>query len=235
MTPQSPRIYIYKITFEEVLYYYYGVHKEKRYNEYYMGSPMTHKWMWDFYTPQKQILEIFDYTDEGWLEANKIEQRLIKPFFNTDNWCLNESCGGNISLEILRKNGKVMGETFGEINGKKTYENKIGIHGRTKEQIIEDSKNASARAKELGVGIYSQSKEELSKNGKKGGKKAQKTLKDKKLAIYSISTEERKKIVEKTNSQKWMCLETEYVSTAAGVVAYQKARGIDTSKRKRIS
>ena len=55
MTSQSPRIYLYKITFEEVSYYYYGVHKEKRYNEYYMGTPVTHKWVWDFYTPKKHI------------------------------------------------------------------------------------------------------------------------------------------------------------------------------------
>jgi hypothetical protein len=47
------RIYTYKITFEEVPYYYWGSHKEKRYNEYYMGSPVTHKWCWDFYTPKK--------------------------------------------------------------------------------------------------------------------------------------------------------------------------------------
>ena len=44
MTSQSPRIYIYKITFDEVLYYYYGVHKEKYFNQEYWGSPVTHKW-----------------------------------------------------------------------------------------------------------------------------------------------------------------------------------------------
>ena len=56
MTKQSPRIYTYKITFEEVPYYYYGVHKEKRFNEEYWGSPHTNKWAWEFYTPKKQIL-----------------------------------------------------------------------------------------------------------------------------------------------------------------------------------
>ncbi len=33
-----------------------------------------------------------------------------------------------------------------------------------------------------------------------------------------------------TNSQRWKCCETGYVSTAAGVVSYQRVRGIDTSK-----
>ena len=84
----QPRIYTYKITFEEVPYYYYGSHKEKKYNEYYMGSPVTHKLMWDFYTPKKQILEIFNSRED----ANIIENRLIKPILN-DKWCLNENCG----------------------------------------------------------------------------------------------------------------------------------------------
>ena len=120
MTSQSPRIYTYKITFEEVPYYYYGVHKEKKFDEYYMGSPCTHKWCWELYTPNKQILEIFPFTDEGWLEANKVEQRLIKPVFNTDKWCLNESCAGTLSIEQTRKAGRK--------GGKKIVELKLGIH-----------------------------------------------------------------------------------------------------------
>ena len=71
MTSQSPRIYIYKITFEEVPYYYYGVKKEKYFNEEYWGSPITNKWCWELYTPKKQILQLFDYTDEGYVEAVK--------------------------------------------------------------------------------------------------------------------------------------------------------------------
>ena len=106
MALHSPRIYTYKITFEEVPYYYYGVKKEKYYNQEYWGSPKTNKWCWEFYTPKKQILELFEYSDEGWIEAQEVEKRLIKPVFNVDKWCLNESCGGRISLDILRKNGK---------------------------------------------------------------------------------------------------------------------------------
>ena len=99
MTLQSPRIYTYKITFGEVPYYYSGVHKERRFDEEYWGSPETNKWCWELYNPKKQILEIFPFTDEGWIEANKVEQRLIKPVFNTDKWCLNESCAGTISIK----------------------------------------------------------------------------------------------------------------------------------------
>jgi hypothetical protein len=54
----QPRIYTYKITFEEVPYYYYGVHKEKTFNEEYWGSPVTNKWCWEFYTPKKTNIRI---------------------------------------------------------------------------------------------------------------------------------------------------------------------------------
>ena len=37
------------------------------------------------------------------------------------------------------------------------------------------------------------------------------------------------------NSQKWMCLETGFISTLGPLTRYQNKRGIDTSKRKRIS
>jgi hypothetical protein len=124
MTSQSPRIYTYKITFEEVPYYYYGSKKEKYYNQPYMGSPVTNKWVWEYYTPKKQILEVFGYTDEGYEECRKMEDRLIKPVIN-DPWCLNESFGGKISLKILQENGRALGNIYGKINGKKTYEKVI--------------------------------------------------------------------------------------------------------------
>jgi hypothetical protein len=100
----QPRIYTYKIAFEEVPYYYYGSKKEKYFNEEYWGSPVTNKWCWELYTPKKQILELFDFTDDGYEECRKIEDRLIKPVLN-DLWCLNESCGGNYSLKIRKDTG----------------------------------------------------------------------------------------------------------------------------------
>ena len=106
MTLQSPRIYTYKITFEEVPYYYYGMHQEKVFGEEYWGSPKTNKWCWELYTPKKQILETFDSRKK----ANEVEQRLIRPVFNTDKWCLNENCGGFISMDLYRKIGKKTAE-----------------------------------------------------------------------------------------------------------------------------
>ena len=221
MTSQSPRIYIYKITFEEVLYYYYGVHKERNYDEEYWGSPVTNKWCWELYTPKKQILELFDYTDEGYIEAQKVEGRLIKPVFNTDKWCLNANCMGVFSLEQKRKAGKIGGKIGGKIvglnhkenktsifaltpeqkseaskkGGLKCKENKSGVCGISKEQRQENVKKSHETQRKNNTGFFGMTKEQKSDAGKKGGKKgginAQKTLEEKNLGIYGLTKEER--------------------------------------------
>ncbi len=188
MTSQSPRIYIYKITFEEVPYYYYGVHKEKKFDEYYMGSPVTHKWMWDFYTPKKQILQLFDVTDEGWIEAQKVETRLIRPFFNADKWCLNESCGGLFSLEVSSKAGKIGGKK----TGKKNYELGLGIASITPEERSENGKKIGKKNYELGLGFHSLTKEQRSENGKRGGKIGGKKAKELGVGIHAFTPEQRR-------------------------------------------
>ena len=192
-----PRIYTYKINFEEVPYYYYGSKKEKYYNQEYWGSPYTHKWCWQFYTPKKQILEFFEYSDEGWLKAQETEKQLIKPFYRNDKWCLNENCGGKISLKVSSKNG--------------------------------------SRTKENGTGIFSLTKEERSQNSKKSGKISGKKCYETKTGVFSLTPEERSKLSKQVASQKWMCTITGYTSNAPGLSTYQKARGIDTSRRRRIA
>jgi hypothetical protein len=231
MTSQSLRIYLYKITFEEVPYYYYGVHKEKKFDEYYVGTPVTHKWCWNFYTPKKQILQLFDYTDEGWIEAQEIEKQLIKPFYNIDKWCLNENVGGYFSLEASRKNGRIV--------GLKHKENSTGFCGRTPEQMSEDGRKSGLKHKENGTGIFAQTPEQRSENSRKIGFKT----KEDGTGIFSMTAEEQSERSRKggkiggkiTNSQKWECLETGYVSNAGALSHYQNHRGIDTSKRKRIA
>jgi hypothetical protein len=263
MTNQSPRIYTYKITFEEVPYYYYGIHKEKRFNEEYWGSPKTNKWVWEFYTPNKQILQFFEFSEEGWLEANKIEERLIRPFYNTDKWCLNESCGGYISLKIRQENGKTLGLTYGKINGKKLgiknvetghiqnlgkiygnkhKENKTGVCGLTKDELVEIGRKTGYKTYQRGTGVHGLTPEQRTENGKKyghlGGKVSGKMQYELKIGIHGMSREERQKNAKRTmtelNSQKWMCMETGFISTPYGLSRYQNTRGIDKSKRIRI-
>jgi hypothetical protein len=320
MTSQSPRIYTYKITFEEVPYYYYGSHKEKVFDEEYWGSPVTNKWCWELYTPKKQILEVFPFTDEGYIEVQKVEGRLIRPVFNTDKWCLNENCLGVFSLEQKRKAGKIGGEIGGKIVGKRAYELGIGIFGMTdeekrevslrgvetqrknntgifaitNEQRRENVKKSHETQRKENKGFFGMTKEQKSEAGKKGGsiggKKSQETLKNKKLGIYGLTPEERiengkkggkisgrktyenktglfsmtederkqanKKVAEtnrkngtgiygmtteqrsentrRFQSQRWMCLITNYISSPSGLTKYQKFRGIDTTHRVRV-
>lgn len=236
MTSKSPRIYLYKITFEEVPYYYYGVKKEKYFNEEYWGTPKTNKWCWELYAPKKQILQLFDFTDKGWLEALEVEKRLIKPFYNIDKWCLNESCGGVVSLEINRETGRKM------------YEMKIGFHKFSKEERNEASKKGGyitgRKMRDERKGIFALTEEEWLGNRIKAGSISGKKLKEESKGIFGLTEEEKrynavlggKSAAKITNSQKWECCETGYASTAAGVVSHQKSKGIDTSKsnRKRI-
>jgi hypothetical protein len=170
MTSQSPRIYLYKITFEEVPYYYYGIKKEKYFNQEYWGSPVTNKWCWKFYTPQKQILQIFDYNDDGYIEAQKIEKRIISRVLN-DKWCLNENVGGILSLNCYQKNiGKkrsdetkkrisaaLTGRTFSEQHIKNLRESKNNL----KQKEI-SRKNAEKRR---GIPLGEEHKEKLRISG----------------------------------------------------------------------
>jgi hypothetical protein len=208
MTSQSPRIYTYKITFEEVPYYYYGSKKEKQYNQEYWGSPKTNKWCWELYTPKKQILELFEFSDDGYEECRKVEDRLIKPVLN-DPWCLNERCGGNFSIKHQQEAGKKGGLSH--------KQNGTGFFKLTKEERSELSKECGKKggkiSKELGKGIHGRTKEQMTEDGKRGGVIGGKNA----------------------SSQKWICTETGFITNSGCLSQYQKARGIETSKRVRIS
>ena len=233
MTSQSPRIYTYKITFDEVPYYYYGMKAEKVYDEEYWGSPKTHKWCWKLYTPKKQILETFNSRED----ADEVERRLIKPVYNTDKWCLNENCGGLFSLDTCSRAGK----KGGKINAK----NKTGVCGRSKEKMREDGRKGGVKSGkmngkmnvELGRGIFALSEEEMWKYRSNGGKVSGKKQKELGVGIFAIPPEKVQERNKKNALQRWECLETGFVTNAGNLTQYQKARGIDTSKtnRKRIS
>jgi hypothetical protein len=240
----SPRIYVYKITFEEVLYYYYGAHKEKKFDEIYFGTPVTHRWCWELYTPKKQILEIFDYSDEGWKEAQRVEKRLIKPFYNTDKWCLNENCGGIISLDMCKKGldtqkknkvglfglTKKQKSEIGRKSALQNYQNGIGLAAISQEKRSETSKKTVEKNRQNKIGIFGLTKEQMSENGRKNGLKR----KENKTGFFKMSLEEKREVCKKTNSQKWKCLETGYITTPGPLTIYQKSKGIDITKRIRI-
>jgi general stress protein YciG len=143
------------------------------------------------------------------------------------------------------------GRKGGKIGGQKNKENKTGYMGRSREKMTEDGKKGAQKVQELGIGIFALTSEELSASAKKayanglgklpkevrseiGRRNGRKNYEEGK-GYFSITPEERKEINKKINSQRWMCLETGYVSNSGGLSRHQKARGIDTSKRKRIA
>lgn len=140
-----------------------------------------------------------------------------------------------VGVHSLTKEQKIKaGKKGGAKGGKKSYEFGLGIHGRTKEKMFEDSKKAGKRAKELGVGIHGWSKEQFSENNKKSGKKSYELG----VGVHSLTKEELSEAGKKggkiASLQRWVCLETGFIANAGNLAKYQRARGIDTSKRKRL-
>jgi hypothetical protein len=155
----TPRIYTYKVTFEEVPYWYWGVHKEKKFGEVYLGSPKTHKWAWTFYTPKVQILELFDYSQEGWSQAKKVEKRLIGPDLN-NSLCLNESCNGDFSIGALKRGGEKGGKVVGKLNRENGHMSKIQVLGGT----VQGRRNAIEK-----TGVCGRTTKKMREDGTKGG------------------------------------------------------------------
>jgi len=255
MSNQSPRIYVYKITFKEVPHYYYGVHKEKKFNEDYFGSPVTHKNYWELYTPIKEYIKFFEFNDEGFKQARIFENSLIGPALN-EELCLNAHCGGGMSLKVYKTSGKLGGlvnylrgngihalskeqkiENASKA-GKKSFELGVGVHARSSEKMTEDGIKGGTLLHKLGLGIHSMTKEEKSEAGKIGGMIAGRKTYELGLGVHSLSEEEknqaRKKAAKTQHAQRWECTVTGHVSSPCGLSSYQRARGIDTTNRKRI-
>jgi len=55
------------------------------------------------------------------------------------------------------------------------------------------------------------------------------------IARKAMTLEQRIESGRKASSQKWQCTETGFITNAGSLTHYQKARGIDTSNRVRLS
>lgn len=174
-----------------------------------------------FYVPKEQAIE------NGKKGGNKTKELGVGIF--------------GLTPEEKSKNSK----KSGSVGGKRNVELGVGIFSMTEEEKkLASSKGGKIggkiggrKTKELGVGFFAMSEEEKyqarSKGAKTGigGKKA----KELGVGIFALSKEQRSENAKITNSQKWMCLETGFITHPATLSKYQKARNIDTSKRKRIS
>lgn len=104
-----------------------------------------------------------------------------------------------------------MASKGGKIGGKKCAELKLGAHAPGMQSAL------GKKTAELKVGIHGRSAEQMTADGKKGGKIGGPIA----AAI--------------TNAQKWQCLVTCHISTPAGLSNYQKKRGIDTKLRVKLN
>jgi len=146
-----------------------------------------------------------------------------------------------ISPEERSKNSK----KGGSIGGKRNVELGTGLFSMTDEEKKKASskggkaggKKGGNKTKELGVGFFAMSEEEKyqarSKGAKTGigGKKA----KELGVGIFALTKEQRRETARKINSQRWKCTETGHISTPGSLTKYQRNRGIDISKRVRIT
>jgi len=227
----QPRIYTYKITFKEIPHWYWGVHKEAKFGESYWGSPRSHKWMWEFYTPEMRILEFFPFDEEGWVEAQLVEKRLIKADLNS-TLCLNENCGGILSADSCRKGAQVTLEKLHSvkdaagksIHGIRSVGNFASLHEEKSEEgkslhAIKAGKETHREKDELGRSLHGlRSAERIHQNKDSLGRSV--------TAVKSM---------EKVNAQRYMCTVTGHVSNAGGLSRYQIKRGIDTTLRVKLN
>jgi hypothetical protein len=139
---------------------------------------------------------------------------------------LSEAHKGKTPSDETRK--KLSGVKMGHIHSEET-KRKIK-EGNTGKKLSEETKRKLCEIRRNKL-ISVETREKLSKAGKKGSAKN----KENKVGIFSLTKEQLSENAKKANSQKWMCLETNYISNSAGLTIYQKKRDIDTSKRKRIS
>jgi hypothetical protein len=286
---KSPRIYTYKVTFEEIPHWYWGVHKERKFGEIYLGSPITHKWMWEFYTPKIQILEFFECSAKGYKQAKLVEDRLIRPDLNSA-LCLNENVGGQYSLEACSR-GAITAHSEKDEGGKSKLAVRIGksggskLHekktpdGRSKFGVevihsLKDEKGKSVLAVDMGKASMEAKRLKMSEDeikdhyaamsqkafeekdqdgksvlGKINGKRLNKIIhsdidKNGKSVhalkcneiIHSKKDEKGRSLVAMTTSnQRWKCLVTGKIAPPGPLTLWQRARGIDTALRIKLS
>ena len=136
--------YTYRVKFPDTGHFYFGLHSTNDLNDSYEGSPHTHRWMWEFYDHEVEVLEFF--ADRA--TAADLETRLIKPFLRHP-MCLNENAGGGFSTEAQSRGGKIGGLTKGTEN----HAWRNSEHQRKKSQKRWDKDDGTGREKVRQLGL----------------------------------------------------------------------------------
>lgn len=150
--------------------------------------------------------------------------------WETEDWVLEEFLGEWWYEKTRNSCGN-------SVAGRNTYENKTGFWAFTEgqrtevckkgaaNQSIEDKAEGGRRGSKTQIeqktGIYGWTPEQKTERGKKGRSK----LKPETLVAGGVAA----------GKVKYMCLKTGHISTAPGLAHYQRAKGIDTTYRVRLT
>lgn len=221
--------------------YYYTYYSYEEYGKGYIGSRGCKclpeediKYFGSFkdktFKPTQKIILKSDYAtrEEAYADEIILQQHykvVENPHFA--NMAYQTSTNFYVPIEQAKETGKKVQE-----NNRK---NKTSFFGYTKKQFSEAGKLGGSISYKMKVGIHGMTMKEKSEIGRKNGLKCKENY----IGLFSRTPEQHKKDSSKgsknTNSQKWECLETGFITNPGNLTKYQKSRGIDISKRKKIS
>jgi len=196
-----------------------------------------------FKPTQKIILETYDTREE----ALSAEIKLHKFYDVAKN-----SHFANKAKQTSEKFSYVMTSEEAREHARKGWE---GLTAEQRSEIVrkrqllktpEQRKESARKATEASKLIPTEKRKESARKAQakrtfeqrsEAAKKAQAKITPERKSEIAINRELNKSPEERGRSafQKWKCLESDYISNAPGLTHYQKARGIDTSNRIRIS
>lgn len=235
------KYYTFRVLFADGSFYYARKTSRSKLSpecDGYYGSPITHKDKWFNTIHCKDEICLYNTFEEMALA----EIELIRPHLNNP-LCLNECCGGLLSLDKITQIGR------DNVRLKRGW---FAI--TTEERKIIGSKTGS-RLRDEGKGIFGMTPEEKKALGRKNGERQKQSktgvcgltpgqrkeignrVRDLGLGLFALSKEQRIINSRKASEQKWVNTHPDfdsYVSTAAGLTHWQRARGIPVSFRKKL-
>lgn len=235
------KYYTFRVLFADGFYYYARRTSRSRLSpecDGYYGTPITHKDKWNTTVHCKD--EIVEYAT--FEEMALAEISLIRPCLN-DPMCLNECCGGLLSLDKITQIGKdnvrlkrgwfaidtEEKKRIGSRSGSRCRDEGLGIFKMTPEERKELGRRNGERCKSSGTGVCGLSPSRRVEIGNK--------VVEEGLGVHSLTREQLQDNARKASKQKWVNTYPgfePYVSTAAGLSHWQKARGIPTHYREKL-
>jgi hypothetical protein len=221
--------YVYKITFEEVPHFYFGVRSHHNPNlDSYLGTPITHRNYWKIYSPKKQILSVFSSREE----AEQVEVSLISQNWNC-RYCLNKNISGYPSIEARSKGGRNSHKVKTQ-DGKSAHG--VRTSGITNSLLSKERKQSNGRKGAL-VKQSLYSREAITEQLKKARESRSMECKIRagRKAGLKQSREVKRQNASKQHRQRWKCTVSGYISSPCGLSSYQRARGIPTTCREKLA